>query len=130
MRTFFPIIATAAALMLAATSCTLSFEDDYNFGYEIAFELQTEEQVEAVKAYFEDFFKTHGNYTFHGEYSAAVEKSLEYFLKDSQDLDQTYIQQLLVSDEDLVRLMLVISSSQVKTITAYQTWQGKPINDD
>lgn len=125
MRTFFPILATAAALMIAATSCNLSVEEDYTFSYEVAYELQTQEQVDILKPYFEEFFTTHGNYTFHGEYYAAVEKSIEYFLRDSKDLDEAFIQENLHSSQDAVRLLLVIASNKVKNVTAFQTWVGE-----
>ena len=125
MRTFFPMLAAAAALMIAATSCNLSVEEDYTFSYEAAYELQTQEQVDILKPYFEDFFATHGTYSFHGEYYAAVEKSVEYFLRDSKDLDETFIQENLHSSQDAVRLLLVISSNKVKNVTAFQTWVGE-----
>ena len=125
MRTFFPILATAAALMIAATSCNLTVEEDYTFSYEVAYELQEQESVDALKDYFEDFFLTHGTYSFHGEYYAAVEKSVEYFLRDTQDLDEAFIQSCLLNEQDAVRLMLVITSKKVNTVTAFRTWFGE-----
>ena len=129
MRKIFTILATAASLMIAATSCNLAIEEDYTFSYEVAYELQEQESVDALEAYFESFFAAHGTYSFHGEYYAAVEKSIEYFLRDCEDLDEEFIQANLLSEQDAVRLMLVITSKKVNTITAFRTWIGEEQND-
>ena len=129
MRKFFTILAAAASLMFAATSCDLSVEEDYTFSYEVAYELKDEDQVEALEAYFKTFFETHPTRSFHGEYSAAVEKSIEYFLKDTQDLDEEFIQSHLVYEEDALRLLLVITSKKVNTVTAFRTWFGQPVDE-
>ena len=129
MRKIFTILATAASLMIAATSCNLAIEEDYTFSYEVAYELQEQESVDALEAYFDSFFTAHGTYSFHGEYYAAVEKSIEYFLRDCEDLDEEYIQANLLSEQDAVRLMLVITSKKVNTITAFRTWIGEEQND-
>lgn len=128
MRKFFTILAAAASLMFAATSCDLSIEEDYTFSYEVAYELKDEDQVEALEAYFKTFFETHPTRSFHGEYSAAVEKSIEYFLQDTQDLDEDYIQSYLFYEEDALRLLLVITSKKVNTVTAFRTWFGQPVD--
>ena len=129
MRKIFPILAAAAALMFAATSCNLDFKDNYTFNYEILYELETQEQVDAVEAYFDSFIETHRNYTYFGEYSAAVEQGVEHFIQDVKDLDEAYILEMLETDKNAVRLMLVMSSSKMKTVTAYQTWIGAPADD-
>ncbi|MCR4824703.1 MAG: hypothetical protein K5849_05015 [Bacteroidales bacterium] len=123
MRKFLTTLAAVAAL-LCTSSCNLSSLQDYNFSYEIIYQLSSEEQQEAIVAYFQDFIDAHTNFVCRGEYTEALGMGIEQFSKDIQSIDAEYLGTILKTEQDLVRLVLTMTGDKTNVLAAYETWAG------
>jgi len=123
MRKLFILLAATAALLITA-SCNLKVENDYTFSYELNYQVSTEEQETIIKDYFEAFFNEHGNYSFHGEYSDALAVGITYFMQDLKLVDSILINNTLETENDVVRMIMVMAAKNTRVAVAYNDWVG------
>mgnify|MGYP006873042748 CR=1 FL=1 len=118
-------ILAAAAMLLGINSCKgmLDRTGDYTIAFETQGYVESEEDEQALKDYFEANFLSEQDYvTFYGSYADAVNKALEFFDTHRTKADGEFILSHINSKEDIVYLICVLTGNQTREAIASTYW--------